>query len=196
MECYDQGNYPKVHCRADFDMCSLDSILSDQTKEMAQKALNDPREPAQWTTPQTLKLLEAIAEKGEQWELVAAAVGRSKEDCLSHFIRMPICENIVHKFTETSNAMAVRTHPSTDVSEASVFGDVSNPILSQVALFGKLLHVYKAQPQVEEEQFGVGRRASRRKPSVEAAKEEPEEAIEEQLLDRDTCIKIKQKSEA
>jgi SWI/SNF related-matrix-associated actin-dependent regulator of chromatin subfamily C len=44
----------------------------------------------EWTASETLSLLASIERHGENWTRIAQEVGRPKEDCVAHFLRLPI----------------------------------------------------------------------------------------------------------
>ena len=105
----------------------------------------------------------AVAEHGDDWETVAQAVGKGRiaSDCLAKFLAMPIQEGVLNRFSDPQESV---TAGSTDrrfedfegeMAEGraipTVFSDVSNPLLGQVALFGKLLEQYGLNDEEVEE---------------------------------------------
>eukprot|EP01133_Synstelium_polycarpum_P017530 gene17530-20919_t len=74
--CYTNANYAPGHQAADFT-------------KIEQEVSLDP--PEEWTDQETLLLLEGIDIFGDSWLDVAEHVGtKSKEQCLLHFLRLPI----------------------------------------------------------------------------------------------------------
>jgi SWI/SNF related-matrix-associated actin-dependent regulator of chromatin subfamily C len=76
--CYVDGKQLPDHSRNDF-------VQADAKDEMVDDSAN-------WTTVETLALLDAIKEFGDQsWDKVADHVGtKSAEQCVAHFVRLPI----------------------------------------------------------------------------------------------------------
>ncbi|GAM19479.1 hypothetical protein SAMD00019534_026540 [Acytostelium subglobosum LB1] len=77
--CFQNGNYAQEHTASDFTM-------------IQQEVSPDP--PEEWTDQETLLLLEAIDIYGDSWADVAEHVAtKTKEQCLLHFLRLPIEDN-------------------------------------------------------------------------------------------------------
>ena len=138
-----------------FEKCSIQALLSKtgllpEEKELLTPQEQDKLEPeGDWTREETFKLLDSISAHGEDWDKVAETVGggKTQQQCISHFISLPINENTSEKIHNiNAHAMKAQQNKQQVLSEQAtiptVFSDVSNPILAQVALFGRLLEHY------------------------------------------------------
>lgn len=116
--CYAEGKYPTFLSSNDF--VKID--LGDDAVLMEEAAGEEP-----WTEAETLKLLDAIDTIGENWDEVAKAVGRSKEACLLHFVRLPIEDSYLDAPLPAPRSVA-------QTNDASMpFIGASNPVMSVVS---------------------------------------------------------------
>lgn len=79
---YESGNLPSGYTALDFV-----KVVGDKggVKTEAGEVVSD------WTETETLRLLEALEQFGEDWVQVAQHVGsKTKEQCIMHFLRLPI----------------------------------------------------------------------------------------------------------
>lgn len=77
-----------------------------------------------WSKRETLRLLEAIDEYGDDWVRVSEAVGRSKPDCILHFLKMDFGLNMLVSANETMAQVifiASRVHPTVGSAAAREF---------------------------------------------------------------------------
>lgn len=68
-----------------------------------------------WCKKETLRLLEAIDEHGDDWIRVSDAVGRSKPDCILHFLKMDFGLNMLISTNEIMAQVIFttsRVHPT------------------------------------------------------------------------------------
>lgn len=214
--CFNDKKYPNVLKPEDFDKCTVQTLLTKSTLTEDDKEILTPQElsslePAgEWSTEETLKLLDVIAETGEDWDEVEKAFdgSKTKQQCISHFISLPINENTSDKINNI-NALAMKAKQEKQqlIKEQdaipTVFSDVSNPILAQVALFGRLLEHYGLDdedraPQQESHSLVSGLRSHTKPdehPSMDVDGQKPHKPIpEEQILSKEVCEKVKDKS--
>lgn len=212
-KCFNEKKYPNVISPDDFQKCTVEtlltkSLLSDEDKQILTKQEQEATEPAgEWTKDETLKLLDSIAKHGEDWDEVAKDMEgiKTKQQCINYFISLPINENTSEKINNI-NALAMKAEQnkqqilSEQATIPTVFSDVSNPILAQVALFGRLLEHYgldeedKEAPVEQKETMASGLR-SQTKVEEPAPAPKPSKPIpEEQILSKETCEKVKEKS--
>jgi DNA polymerase III delta prime subunit len=135
--------------------------------------------------------------------LVAQDVNaKTKQQCISHFISLPLNENTSDKI-QSINALAMKAQQERQQivneqnSVPTVFSDISNPILAQVALFGRLLEHYGLdeednQEQEIEDKIVDGLR-SHVKQDIEKVSP-PKYIPEQEILSKEICEKIKDKS--
>jgi len=71
--------------------------------------------------------------------MIGKKLGRSPAECLQGFIKIPLNENILERINMHSNCLSTQKSEKVDFVP-SIFGDVSHPILAQVAIFAKSLH--------------------------------------------------------
>jgi hypothetical protein len=127
---------------------------------------------------------------------------KTKQQCISHFISLPLNENTSDKI-QSINALAMKAQQekhqivNEQNSVPTVFSDVSNPILAQVALFGRLLEHYglddeDKQEQVMEDKIVDGLRSHAKQETEQIVR--PQYIPEQELLSKEICEKVKDKS--
>ena len=92
---------------------------------------------AEWTPQETLSLLDALEAVGEgSWEEVAAQVGRSIEECVGHFLTLPIEEPYALEALAPISAAATTaaTSPVGDLLKGEEPVAALNPMATQLAL--------------------------------------------------------------
>lgn len=78
------------------------------------------RQADQWTDQETLLLLEGIELYNENWDQIADHVGsKSKEQCLLHFIRLPVEDSFIEENFAHIDGSAKPTASSIPVKEES-----------------------------------------------------------------------------
>ncbi|KAK1305782.1 SWI/SNF complex subunit SWI3B [Acorus calamus] len=136
--CFVRGNYRAGLTSADFRRVDI----SEETK-------------TEWTEKETLHLLEAILQYGDDWKKVAEHVGgRSEKDCVACFIKLPFGEQFLgpsdaveeSKEYESKDQNASETlrksedEPSpTKRRRLSPLADASNPIMAQAAFLSAMV---------------------------------------------------------
>lgn len=88
-----------------------------------------------WTAEETHRLLEKIEEHKDKWdEILKAMPGRSREEIILHFLRLPL-RNIsqVRLFeNEEEGATEKFAYEQVAEDEPTVFSDFSNPLMQHV----------------------------------------------------------------
>ncbi|AFM98250.1 RSC chromatin remodeling complex subunit RSC8 [Encephalitozoon hellem ATCC 50504] len=107
-KCIDDGDYPQEVLRSDFI-----PITESLVKQM-------------WSKKEEFLLLEGISKFGDEWESVSQYVQtKTKEQCIFHFLRLPILENTLSK---------------ADLSIGKLFETAENPIMCIVAFVCGIVH--------------------------------------------------------
>ncbi|ADM11482.1 RSC chromatin remodeling complex subunit RSC8 [Encephalitozoon intestinalis ATCC 50506] len=107
-ECIDNGVYPATILRSDFL-----PITESLVKNM-------------WSKKEEFLLLEGINKFGDEWNLVSQHVEtKTKEQCIFHFLRLPILEN---------------TFSKADLSVGRLFETAENPIMCIIAFICGIVH--------------------------------------------------------
>ncbi|WOK98110.1 hypothetical protein Cni_G06820 [Canna indica] len=143
-KCYVRGDYRP-------GLSSTDFKRVDVTEEIK----------TDWTDKETLHLLEAVLQYGEDWKKVAAHVGtRSEIDCVSRFIKLPFGEQFLgheeasendkphHKNDEVITTPGEENDPEQDCPKRmrlTPLADASNPIMAQVAFLSAVVDSDVAQ---------------------------------------------------
>lgn len=158
-ECFDLGNFPKVMTKADFEPQTIKSILTDSNQTSV-----DPDSGLKVLTSEDReKLLHHISLREQEdaqinWASIAQEAFKgqySAKDLVFDFITMPISESLNLDMEPAIKDDVVEAHLNTrkrtlDAAnqfldefprneQTSVFMDASNPLLSQVAIFARLL---------------------------------------------------------
>lgn len=188
-DCMEIGNFPQVHAKTDFETCSMSSILTTDSIDLdSDKGSSEP-----WVKTDQLTLIKAIYEHGDNWEEVMKLFKqRSKEDCLREFLRIPIDENLIDHASH--NLFPPQSSPEIlqPTEGLSIFGDISNPVLIEAAVFGKLLdehQIFDPEIKDEEEEFVPTRRQTRSEITpVVGEKRERDEG--DSLLTKEETLKV------
>ncbi|XP_072962666.1 SWI/SNF complex subunit SWI3B isoform X1 [Typha angustifolia] len=130
--CFVRGNYRP-------GLSSTDFKRVDITEEIK----------TDWTDKETLHLLEAILQYGEDWKKVAEHVGsRSEKDCIARFIKLPFGEQFLRPSEDGEDG---RIYQNNDHGTAGPGGepskrrrltplaDATNPIMAQVAFLSAIV---------------------------------------------------------
>ena len=172
--CFQEENFPKLMQKADFEMESVKAQIEG-------KHTKTP-----WSAEDVLLLLEYIEECAGNWDLIGAKFGSkyTKDDCILKFLQLPINESSNLKYSEFVYALQHSQAPNGSETESNCFGDISNPILTQIGLFTKELERYA---QIDEDKH---KRATRK------TNQEEENILlgKKHLLSCETVQKIKDKS--
>ncbi|OLY79141.1 Chromatin structure-remodeling complex protein RSC8 [Smittium mucronatum] len=149
--CFTCGNdidESKYHCvkptRQKIDLCSpcfLDGrfpsyLNSSDFVKLSQKdtKATDPHiRPDKWTDQETLLLLEGIEMYDEDWTKISEHVStRSREECVLHFLQLPIEDNEVINIREVNNNLLNEFSPP-GANQYIPFSKADNPVMSVVA---------------------------------------------------------------
>lgn len=107
-ECISSGNYPQEVLRSDF--LQITESLSG----------------SMWSKKEEFLLLEAINRFGDEWSLVSQHVQtKTKEQCILHFLRLPILEN---------------TFSKADFSVGRPFETAENPTMCTIVFICGIVH--------------------------------------------------------
>jgi len=182
-------------------------MTSDEKEILTPQELEKLEPAGEWSQEETLKLLDSIALHGEDWNKVAEDFTgiKTKEQIISYFVSLPINENTSEKI-HNINALAMKAQQekqqviSEQNSVPTVFSDVSNPILAQVALFGRLLEQYslddedRIKENLQENSLVSGLRSHDKQEEVKETSNVVQHIPEEEILSKKMCNKIKEKS--
>eukprot|EP00300_Choanocystis_sp_HF-7_P020815 c20683_g1_i1.p1 GENE.c20683_g1_i1~~c20683_g1_i1.p1 ORF type:complete len:944 (-),score=214.78 c20683_g1_i1:80-2833(-) len=131
--CFGCGQYGTGLFHEDFTKMVQDEGMRDTTHE--------------WTEDEELLLLEALEQYQDRWMDVAAVVGKTAEQCIAHFCRMPIIDKFLVGHQE---AKTIRTGWAKDqdgVWDESCFNpdaplpfsNTPNPLLSQIGFMASFI---------------------------------------------------------
>lgn len=124
-ECWGEGRYPMEFTLADFVKVQMSAAQGSSGSE--------------WSETESSDLLNALEEQRDaeyiDWTLVSVRTGRPKEQCLAHFLSLPILDGLRQEDgkTETgfSDQLPIRSFP---------LGSVENPVMSCVAFLASTVH--------------------------------------------------------
>lgn len=106
--CLDNGNYPQEVLRSDF-LPINGSLIRNM-----------------WSRKEEFLLLEGIGRFGDEWDSVSRYVQtKTKEQCIFHFLRLPILENTLSR---------------ADLATGRLFETAENPIMCIVAFICGMVH--------------------------------------------------------
>lgn len=113
--CYTEGRFPS-------NMRSGDFVRLDQS--VPQPGPDAASEP--WSAQERLLLLEGLEMFDDDWDKIAAHVGgrRSKEECIAHFLRLPIEDQYLAN-NEADLGPLKHRHPALSSTDNPVLGVVS-----------------------------------------------------------------------
>lgn len=110
--CYKDGRFPITSFSSDFIRYELDAYK------------HGSEDKAAWSDEETLLLLEAIELYDDDWNTIAEYVGtKTREQCIFHFLQMPIDE----PYRDEDEHHSVLEHKRTPFSQAD------NPVMSILA---------------------------------------------------------------
>lgn len=96
----DQSKWFENRKKAGFVLCETcfsvgDGYLKDDFS-LAESAEGSEKTHFAWTKEEVLRLLEALAKHGENWDRVALHVGtKSKAECIMHFMKLPFGDQFI-----------------------------------------------------------------------------------------------------
>ncbi|KAJ0025946.1 hypothetical protein Pint_09176 [Pistacia integerrima] len=143
--CYVRGNYRVGVSSSDFRRVEI----SEDTR-------------TEWTEKETLLLLEAVMQYGDDWKKVAQHVpGRCERDCIAHFIKLPFGEEFIGQPDSGEDDSKINHMKNSGDAESELFSDgttspskrmrftpladASNPIMAQAAFLSALAGVEVAE---------------------------------------------------
>jgi SWI/SNF related-matrix-associated actin-dependent regulator of chromatin subfamily C len=131
-KCFASGFYPVFLASADFvrigpEMyCAApdedeDGVTFDSVAPSSGGAHIDPEG---WAPADTLRLLEALEQYGENWKSVAAHVGNKSVDaCILHFIQLPLEEPFLSPTLATWTPTSARADYKTPGDSVAIMAD-------------------------------------------------------------------------
>jgi hypothetical protein len=121
-DCFKNGKYAPGMVARDFTRVEAETEVLDD----------------QWTTKETLSLLEAITCHGDNWNQVAEHVGsKSKKECVERFIQLPFGDRFLSDagaFQQVSKLEGNTT--ATSVGETDAVAEGGNASVGSVAAEG------------------------------------------------------------
>lgn len=120
--CYAEGRYPSSLYSGDFVKIDVAAIEAGMR--------------GAWGEEETLALLSAIEDFPDDWDSVAQKVGRPKDQCVLHFLRLPTVETIDQATIAHVGAGLARSVPLSGFP----FSAADNPIMSTLAFLAAAVH--------------------------------------------------------
>ncbi|KAK6590935.1 erythrocyte membrane PFEMP3 [Cryptosporidium xiaoi] len=129
IRCYSEGRYPPILHAGHFIKVDIPVLSSVNGPEHSLKA--GLLGVATWSQEEVQKLIEGIEYYGDDWDAVSYHVGnkRTPQECVAYFIQLPIEEPFMRN-----------VNPSTHTKLSFPFMDVSNPLMTQIALIASVVN--------------------------------------------------------
>ncbi|KAH8740971.1 erythrocyte membrane protein PFEMP3 [Cryptosporidium ryanae] len=129
IRCYSEGRYPPILHAGHFVKVDIPVISSVNGPEHSLKA--GVLGIATWSQEEVQRLIEGIEYYGDDWDSVSHHVGnkRTPQECVAYFIQLPIEEPFMRN-----------VNPSTHTKLSFPFMDVSNPLMTQIALIASVVN--------------------------------------------------------
>ncbi|KAH8581790.1 RSC8 with a swirm domain [Cryptosporidium sp. chipmunk genotype I] len=129
IRCYSEGRYPPILNSGHFIKVDAPIVSS----------LTNPEEIprmgvlgiASWTKEEVQKLIEGVEYYGDDWDAISYHLGNTKtpQECVAYFIQLPIEEPFMRNI-----------NPSKHTKPSFPFMDVSNPLMTQIALIASTVN--------------------------------------------------------
>ena len=121
-ECFSEGKLPQ-------DKNSADYVRVDPKQWQATLA--------DWTDEDTLRLLDLVQQQAEpDWDQVAEQMGKRKEQCIWHFLRLPFPQGVL-----SAEGVEERAAAETPIDAASLpFAFVRNPTMALLTFLASQVH--------------------------------------------------------
>ncbi|OII71746.1 uncharacterized protein cubi_00553 [Cryptosporidium ubiquitum] len=129
IRCYSEGRYPPILNSGHFIKVDTPVVSSLTSPEEI------PRTGvlgiASWTKEEVQKLIEGIEYYGDDWDAISYHLGNAKtpQECVAYFIQLPIEEPFMRNI-----------NPSKHTKPSFPFMDVSNPLMTQIALIASTIN--------------------------------------------------------
>ena len=135
---YRSGQFPPNVTAADFVL--VRAPASAAAPKLADVIVGGDDETNAWSASESLLLLEALEEHGDNWEAVAEHVGtKSRLQCVTHFLRLPLQDEYIEQL-DKKGAAAVDELAARDEGKAPApFEDAANPVMAQVAFLAAMV---------------------------------------------------------
>ncbi|KAL3129431.1 RSC8-like protein [Cryptosporidium hominis] len=129
IRCYSEGRYPPILNSGHFIKVDAPVVSSVTNPEEISRmgALGI----ASWTKEEVQKLIEGIEYYGDDWDAISYHLGNVKtpQECVAYFIQLPIEEPFMRNI-----------NPSKNTKPSFPFMDVSNPLMTQIALIASTIN--------------------------------------------------------
>lgn len=119
------GNFPSINFPSYRDAFARPAAATVPVEAVGDSQSLDKSSDSQpghddWTMQEVLRLLEAIAKYGEDWNRVANHVGKkSKSECIMHFIKLPFGDQFTSEVGATPPNLTINAQNIADVSQKS-----------------------------------------------------------------------------
>lgn len=129
IRCYSEGRYPPILNSGHFikvDTPIVSSLTSPE--EIPRTGILGI---ASWTKEEVQRLIEGIEYYGDDWDAISHHLGNTKtpQECVAYFIQLPIEEPFMRNI-----------NPSKHTKPSFPFMDVSNPLMTQIALIASTVN--------------------------------------------------------
>ncbi|KAJ1615403.1 RSC8-like protein [Cryptosporidium canis] len=129
IRCYSEGRYPPTLNSGHFTKVDTPIVSTltnpDETHRTGILGI------ASWTREEVEKLIEGIEYYGDDWDAISYHLGntRTPQECVAYFIQLPIEEPFMRNI-----------NPSKYTKPSFPFMDVSNPLMTQIALIASTIN--------------------------------------------------------
>jgi SWI/SNF related-matrix-associated actin-dependent regulator of chromatin subfamily C len=117
-------------------------VMFSQTSKLPQRTSSSQQPQSDWTDEETLRLFDAISKYKDNWTAIAAHVKtRTKEECIMHFIQLPIEDQFLQESDGPVNSASAKSGDSKNLQEQPLpFADAGNPVMSLVAFLSSMVN--------------------------------------------------------
>lgn len=129
IRCYSEGRYPPILNSGHF--IKVDTPIVSTLTNPEETHRTGILGIASWTKEEVEKLIEGIEYYGDDWDAVSCHLGntRTPQECVAYFIQLPIEEPFMRNI-----------NPSKYTKPSFPFMDVSNPLMTQIALIASTIN--------------------------------------------------------
>lgn len=116
-------------------------MLNPSSSALQQKSTIPQPPRNDWSDEETLRLFDAIANHGDNWSEIAYHVKtRSKEECITHFLQLPIEDQFLQESDGLANsAVSKVSEERSNIEPPLPFADSGNPVMSVVAFLSSMV---------------------------------------------------------
>lgn len=163
--CFNSGKYPSFYTFRNFHII---------TKQLTSSI---------WTREEEYQLLKNIEQYGDEWNRVAAATGKSIEQCIFHFIKMPLMDGC-----STYPILPFTTVPNQISTFISYVAYMAHPGIA--AEMAKATIKYMERPNIMEILMGVAAKKGKEILELEKRKKERIKKVKEEAMIRILLLKV------